>query len=954
MFYNKFVLSDGTVLYDNIVSVSWTEQVNSDSDNITPGAVCANAIDISFWIGSDDTLKISQGTELTYYKIDDYTAVETKIGVFTCEKPEKDGSNKYKVTAYDNVTKLDIDVSSWLNALTFPVSISSFATQLATKCCLEFANSAPINGDYSVQAFTSTNVTGRELMKMVAQAAGSFIRANADGKLEYAWYVTNSDLRIAPHKSIGQSAFLFDIVPRQLDDNVHRNLVTTEGYHKPANDKENKSLYDKNIFRLHTADVVWEPESTPYFSNQLTFSDFTVNAIDKVQVKQSDDDVGVIYPGDATGTNALIVRGNKLLVTDSDVALRPYVKNLYDRLNNMVYVPCSNIQTPETIRIRAGDIVTVTDGKREFVTWITSVKHSGNKCTFESVGSIVRNTTTAVNNAKYSTKHRVAEIQANLDGISAKLGEYSTKSETESAISIAIDKIQLGITEKNTGDNLLDGGNWRVVVGSSVGTTGSVTIGDDGVATISAPDSTEKDKYKGVLWNVPDENLANAKGISAKISIDYKVEHAASYQGKPCHILFWSYYSSGNISHTLVTLCGSSQAEPAGDWKTATITQQFKNEVPTRVYITAYLFGGTDGIVSLRNPSIQNASNKESVVSLTKDGVEISSSTLNLNAFTSNDEVRSRFAMDASSVTIESGTITFKGNTLVVDSNNFKLTESGNVSITGSFKSSGSTGTVSISDGTFSMQALNADGNTYNTAYIGRTNNTYPSGWIGIYTRRSSGDTGIGCQIVGSDTDTWIGMYNVYRQQDISITTGRGNTSYFEGGLDVRGEHGLGVTRGISCRTLSAWEKKDGIAKTSFGNLEIGALECPEPMYADVGSGVCDKNGLCYIYADPRFAEAVSQYKFSRWIVTPVDSNGNLWVEKIDSINAIIHGKRFQKFDWICFTPKANGATEYAGVTDSEEPKDSDATKDLLDGVASELDEGLNGMYDVLESFEDI
>lgn len=928
MFYNKFVLSDGTILYDNIVSVSWTEQVNSDSDNITPGAVCSNAIDISFWVRSDDTLKIAQGTELTYYKIDDYTAVETKIGVFTCEKPEKDGSNKYKVTAYDNVTKLDIDVSSWLNTLTFPISISSFATQLAAKCGLEFANSAPINGDYSVQAFTATNVTGRELMKMVAQATGCFIRAASDGKLEYAWYVTNSKLSIAPNGS--PNGFYF----------------------KTAKDKEDKILHDRQVVRLRTADIV--SGRTPYFSGQLAFSDFTVTAIDKVQVKQSDDDVGVIYPDDATGTNALVVSGNKLLVTDSDATLRPYVKNLYDRLNNMVYVPCSNIQTPETIDIRAGDIVTVTDGKREFVTWITSVKHSGNKCTFESVGSIVRNTTTAVNNAKYSAKHRVAEIQTSLDGISAKLGEYSTKSETESAISIAIDKIQLGITEKNTGDNLLDGGNWVVVNGSSVGTTGSVTIGDDGVATVSAPNSTEKDKYRGVLWNVPDENLANAKGISAKISIDYKVEHAASYQGKPCHILFWAYYSSGNISHTLVTLCGSSQAKPAGDWETATITQQFKNEVPTRVYITAYLFGGTDGIVSLRNPSIQNASNKESVVSLTKDGVEISSSTLNLNSFTSNDEVRSRFAMDASSVTIESGTITFKGNTLVVDSNNFKLTESGNVSITGSFKSSGSTGTVSISDGTFSMQALNDDGNTYNTAYIGRTNNSYPSGWIGIYSRRSSGDTGIGCQIVGGDTDTWIGMYNVYRQQDISITTGRGNTSYFEGGLDVRGEHGLGVTRGISCRTLSAWEKKNGIAKTSFGNLEIGALECPEPMYADVGSGVCDKNGLCYIYADPRFAEAVSQYKFSRWIVTPVDSNGNLWVEKIDSINAIIHGKRFQKFDWICFTPKTNGATEYAGVTDSEEPKDSDATKDLLDGVASELDEGLNGMYDVLESFEDI
>lgn len=429
MFYDKFVLADGSVLYDNIVSVSWTEQVNSDSDNITPGAVCANAIDIEFWLPADGTLAIAQGSTLTYYKINADTGEETRIGIYTCEKPEKDGGNKYKVTAYDNITKLDIDVADWLNSLSFPVTISSFATQLATKCGLSFANSAPINGGYSVQAFTANSSTGRDLMKMVAQATGCFIRANATGKLEYAWYVTNSDLRIAPYKSLGESAFLFDIVPRQLDDNVPRQLATSEGYHKLANDKEQKALRDRQVVRLRTADVVYQPESTPYFSDQLTFSDFAVTAIDKVQVKQSDDDVGVIYPADATGTNALVISANKLLVTDSDETLRPYVKNLYNRLNNMVYVPCSNIQTPETIQIRAGDIVTVTDGKREFVTWITSVKRSGNKCTFESVGSINRSTTTAVNNASYSTARKMLEISTSIDGLTVRASQVEKKTD---------------------------------------------------------------------------------------------------------------------------------------------------------------------------------------------------------------------------------------------------------------------------------------------------------------------------------------------------------------------------------------------------------------------------------------------------------------------------------------------------------------------------------------------
>lgn len=402
MFYNKFVLADGTVLYDNIVSVSWTEQVNSDSDNITPGAVCANAIDIEFWITSDGSLAIAQGSTLTYYKVDADTGTEYQIGIYTCEKPEKDGGNKYKVTAYDNIAKLDIDVADWLNSLNFPITIEAFANSLAAKCGLTFKNVPPINGDYPVQAFTANSSTGRDLMKMVAQATGCFIRAAANGELEYAWYVTNSELLIATNKA------------------------KSLRFHKTACDKENKILRDRQIVKLRTADVVYQPESTPYFSGQLTFSDFTVTAIDKVQVKQSDDDVGVIYPADAVGTNALVISANKLLVTDSDATLRPYVKNLYERLNNMVYVPCSNIQTPETLDIRAGDIVTVTDGKRKFVTWITSIKRSGNRCTFESVGSINRNTTTTVNNAKYNSKQKILEISATVDGLTVR-AEQTTK-----------------------------------------------------------------------------------------------------------------------------------------------------------------------------------------------------------------------------------------------------------------------------------------------------------------------------------------------------------------------------------------------------------------------------------------------------------------------------------------------------------------------------------------------
>lgn len=605
MFYNKFVLADGTVLYDNIVSVSWTEQVNSDSDNITPGAVCANAIDIEFWITSDGSLAIAQGSTLTYYKVDADTGTEYQIGIYTCEKPEKDGGNKYKVTAYDNIAKLDIDVADWLNSLNFPITIEAFANSLAAKCGLTFKNVPPINGDYPVQAFTANSSTGRDLMKMVAQATGCFIRAASNGELEYAWYVTNSELLIATNKA------------------------KSLRFHKTAYDKENKILRDRQVVKLRTADVVYQPESTPYFSGQLTFSDFTVTAIDKVQVKQSDDDVGVIYPADAVGTNALVISGNKLLVTDSDATLRPYVKNLYDRLNNMVYVPCSNIQTPETLDIRAGDIVTVTDGKRKFVTWITSIKRSGNRCTFESVGSINRNTTTTVNNAKYNSKQKILEISATVDGLTVK-AEQTTK---------------------------------------------------------------------------------DISGLSTQYT---------------------------------------------------KLKQTFDNFELTAV---------TDG------------------------------------------NVRSKFALDQTSVTIESGTITFKGDTLVVDSDNFKLKQDGTVSITGTLTSQTTYSKAIVGDGeiTLSQKVSSGEWSPAVRIYSDGVGGSYLLGHITVYGDKGSSDKRV--DIYTDQGGAKMAMRNASGRTFMMLESdGSG-----EGHLSIGGENGLGY---LECKRLRVDGHNVALSRVNYTNQE--------------------------------------------------------------------------------------------------------------------------------------
>ena len=170
-----------------------------------------------------------------------------------------------------------------------------------------------------------------------------------------------------------------------------------------------------------------------------------------------------------------------------------------------------------------------------------------------------------------------------------------------------------------------------------------------------------------------------------------------------------------------------------------------------------------------------------------------------------NGEIRSKFALDSSSCTISAGIIKFTGNTLVVESTNFNLNADGTVSITGAFYSNGSSGNATIRDGNIHLSALNADGNRYNTISLSYTAKAYPSGSITVYSRRANGTVGDGVVIQGGDADSRIWIYNAYGNCDVLLQSGMGNNCEFAGGINVKGENGVNVSRAVSARDLKWW-----------------------------------------------------------------------------------------------------------------------------------------------------
>lgn len=403
------VLADGTEIGsgqvgDNAIrSVSYTQTVADDTD-LAPGAACACKLEIELWVQPGHALRITSGTEMTCYRLDAAGGRE-KIGVFRAVKPTKASRNTYKVYAYDAVSRLDGIQSAWLRSIQgqFPMTLWAFAQSVAARCGVTIANTAlPANGSYQVQAFYSDDLTGRQLLAWVAQAAGCFLRANADGALEFGWYKDRRDVVIGPGEGAAASTLLADSTGALLQDAEEYYLLAAAAA---------------------DADGV-----TPYYDGTLSYEDYTCATIDKVQIRQSSDDVGVVFPADEAGTNALTIEGNLLLTTSTDAALRPVAQALYAQMQSVEYTPCT-VRIPAAqaaaLGLGAGQIVRVQDARgRVFDTWIMSASWSANGVTLESTGNASRDGSAATNQQIYKNlTGKMLEIRTSVDGLELKASE---------------------------------------------------------------------------------------------------------------------------------------------------------------------------------------------------------------------------------------------------------------------------------------------------------------------------------------------------------------------------------------------------------------------------------------------------------------------------------------------------------------------------------------------------
>lgn len=504
MYYSVLRLPNGTELKggeagSTLKALTLHAAVNAGQE-FTIGSAFSDYIEAEIWADPDGSLQITAGDALTYYRQDD-AGSRTKVGVFYAEKPTRTKRNSYKVTAYDTMSKLDADFSGWLHAnqAQFPKTIWQLVQLACQRAGVTLASSSlPINGSYSVQAFYADDLTCRQIISWAAEAAGCYAHMSADGKLQFLTYT----------------------------DKRSTAKITPDG----------------------------ASNSTAYYADSLSYEDYTVKAIEKVQIRQSDSDVGVIYPDSTTATNTYAVQGNLLLTTGTEANLKSVVQNLYNVLKNVTYTPCK-VSVPSSSGLACGQIVHVKDARgREFDTYLMSATISSGKASFESVGSASRESSSAVNNQSYKNlTGKMLEIKTSVDGLEVKASDLTGK---YTDLKATVDRLS---SEVKKGTKITGGGN--LILGSesfknaALQGGGTVEYNDDGSATV-----TNSNSLKIFDFNTTSTRIV--KGVTLCISVMYK-----QVSGKDAFYLDIHYsHANGSRYYTSIKPADQIKIEQSDGW----------------------------------------------------------------------------------------------------------------------------------------------------------------------------------------------------------------------------------------------------------------------------------------------------------------------------------------------------------------------------------------------------
>lgn len=257
------------------------------------------------------------------------------------------------IVAYDAMYDIiHEDVSDWYNTILptdeSTVTMRQFRKSFVEHFGLQESESSLVNDDMvikktiSIQSESADNdaileesaLSGLDVITAICEINGCFGHIGRDGKFHYI-YLSQDVQGLYP------ADFLYpDAVPKEYDY---------------LSQFDSGSLYpqDAKGFKID-------------ISNYITceYEDYHVKSINKLQIRQEENDIGVIWQDEKESTvdNCYVIQGNFLVYGKSSEELSVIAENIYKKIKNIIYRPFT-ADCPGNICLEVGDSVRISTNK---------------------------------------------------------------------------------------------------------------------------------------------------------------------------------------------------------------------------------------------------------------------------------------------------------------------------------------------------------------------------------------------------------------------------------------------------------------------------------------------------------------------------------------------------------------------------------------------------------------
>lgn len=291
----------------NISMKTGDGHIYSESMHLSEGLVNSDSIEFvgciasKFKISVNDLKEDVKGKRLIVKIHTDGTEDESVVlfkGIV--DSAVKQSNKRVKeITAYDELyTRGNTEAAAWYKSLSFPITLGDLRDSLFRYIGLDQVETELPNDGVSIKRkYDPNSLQALSVIKAICQINGVFGIVNREGIFEY--------------RTLGD-----------IEDGLY------PGFYPGPDAFPGVSLGALGLDNIDATDFS--------FYKSVSYEEFKVKPVDKLTVRQSEDDAGVTY---GSGTNNYIIQGNMFTYGLSKDILLQIAENIYPNVQGFSYIP---------------------------------------------------------------------------------------------------------------------------------------------------------------------------------------------------------------------------------------------------------------------------------------------------------------------------------------------------------------------------------------------------------------------------------------------------------------------------------------------------------------------------------------------------------------------------------------------------------------------------------------